>query len=88
MEHYDALQKLQQKKNPNAPLQIRSQAKVQGTGEEAMVVLTLPVHELQQARPGTGARRSVGFSLGPVEFTLPDGGTFQLTSAWVAINVR
>jgi hypothetical protein len=88
MEHYDALQKLQQKRNPNSPLQIRSTATVQGTGEETTIVLTLPLRELQQARPGTGARRSVGFSLGPVEFTLPDGGTFQLTSAWVAINVR
>jgi hypothetical protein len=89
MEKYDALAQLAQKKNPNGPHRIRPVATVEGNGEEVIVVLSLPLREIQKARPGTGQRHSVGFSMGPVEFTLPDdGGTFQLTSAWVAIAAR
>lgn len=89
MENNNALTLLTQTQNPNRPHRIPTVATVQGTGEDIIIVLALPLREIQKSRPGTGPRRSVGFRMGPVEFTLPDdGGTFQLSSAWVSIAVR
>jgi hypothetical protein len=89
MESYNALEKVAQQRNPKSPHRALVAADVKGTGEAMHVVLTFPLAEIQKARPGTGQRHSVGFSFGPVEFTLPDGGgTFVLSSAWVTLGAR
>lgn len=80
---------LVQKKKPNSPHRIRPATTIEGVGEDRTLVLSFPLREIQKARPGTGQRSSPGFCLGPVEFFLPDeGGTFQLSAAWVSLTVR
>jgi hypothetical protein len=86
MMEYNALTQLVQKKNPNGPHRIRPEARIEGTGEDLTIVLSLPLRELQKARQGTGARHAVGFAMAPAEFALPDGTTFELTSPWITIS--
>jgi len=87
-QEYNAVDELTAKKKKNGTHRIRPTVHVEGSGKETTVSLILPLSELQKARPGTGARHSLGFALGPVEVTLPDGRSFQLYSGWIAMTAR
>ena len=86
-QEYNALDALETKKK-NHVYRIRPTATLDGSGPDASLDLRITLRDLQQARPGTGARHSIGFALGPVEFSLPDGRSFQLYSGWVTLTAR
>jgi hypothetical protein len=85
-QHYDAFAALA-KKSDTKVLRIRKVGRVDGTGDAAAMLITLPLKELAQARPGTGQRHSLGFALS-VDFVLPDGTACQLSAPWVSLTNR
>jgi hypothetical protein len=79
-ENYDAFAVLA-KKNDTKVHRIR------GVGDDAAMLIALPLKEVAQARPGTGARHSLGFAM-TVDFSLPDGTVCQLYAPWVSLTTR
>jgi len=73
--------------NPDKPNRIRIHATNEEHAGEPGVNAFFPFRELQKAKRGTGQRKNIGFAL-DVEFEHPNGGTYALTSAWVAITPR
>ena len=61
---YSAFNALDQKKKSQA-YRVHPQSEVKGSGNEMAIVITIPISEVQKARPGTGPRKSLGFALGP-----------------------
>ena len=66
---------------------IRPASRIEGTGDAKALVITIPIREIQQAKPGTGQRKSLGFALGPIPFEL-NGGLYQLYAGFVALTKR
>jgi hypothetical protein len=73
--------------NPDRPPRIRLHAPTEERAGEQGIAPFIPFRELQKAKRGTGQRHNVGFSL-DIEFEHPNGGTYALTSAWIAITRR
>lgn len=87
--NYNALTALAKTHENPKVHRVPGKAIIQGSGEQAELVITLKVSDVAGARPGTGQRKSPGFSLGPVPFQDPDtGNTYELYANWVRLGVR
>ncbi|HEY3439714.1 MAG TPA: hypothetical protein VGK29_03135 [Paludibaculum sp.] len=61
-------------------------ARVEGEGQDAMMLLELPMRQVQSAPRGKGQRKSHGFTL-VADFERPNGGRYQLRG-WLSITKR
>jgi hypothetical protein len=82
-----ALAAVRDKSSDNKAHFISGTGSITGTGPDALVTLSFPLRELDRARPGTGQRRSHGFSL-EATVDIPGQGKFALRTAWVSISAR
>lgn len=76
------------KKNDTKVLRIRPSARIEGDGDDAALVISLRLQDLAQARPRTSTQPSLGFALGPVDFSLQDGTPLALYASWVSLTTR
>lgn len=83
---YNALTELT-KKNQTKVHRSFLEGHIEGTGDDAVMHIALPLKEIARSRPGTGQRHSLGFAL-TVDFSLPDGTPCQLYAPWVSLTAR
>jgi hypothetical protein len=88
MSDVNALAALVQVKD-NGVTRIKPGVAIEGAGPEQRVVLSFRLSDLAKSRKGTKAGQSgLGFKLIDVEFELPDGTAFVLSSSWISISAR
>jgi hypothetical protein len=61
--------------------------RVEGTGDNSVLTLTLPIIEIAKSRKGPNRRGALGFLFGPIDFE-HDGKKYRLYPGWTSLTRR
>lgn len=61
--------------------------RVEGTGDQAVLTITLPIAELAKSRKGPNRRGALGFMFNPCDFEL-DGKKYRVYPGWTTLTRR